>query len=674
MGIKSKLRTVFRGDVRLSDLPKEALRRHRVADHQRRERLEIERIDKLPARLNAEAASLSAAELCGHFRSYKPRFWPVTVAERDKLRAAVSDPIDEIIAAAQEIVNNDRWELAGFGSFTISGDNAWRRDPLGTKDWGLDYHADTVLVSDDGADVRVLWELNRLGHTIKLAQAYALTEDEKYAAKFFEHIESWMHQNPYGRGANWACAMEVALRSMNVLAAFDIFRRSVACDDHRLKNVLRFFDHAGRFISDNHEFSYVSTSNHYLSDLIGLFWLGAMLPELRYSSAWLGFSRPELQREVDKQVLPDGADYEASTGYHRFVTELLLMTDLVARRTSAEAGSIRGPLPKMLQYLNDMTRPDGRMILTGDADGSQIVPMIIREADDAGYLLVIGKAMFPGLELDRSPDGSPELTWLFDPDDAKNGSDNTPERDKVSLIVYEHAGSAIVKGEDTHIHMNLSDCGVRGRGSHGHNDALSVELFAFGTPFLIDPGSYGYNLDLDQRHRFRSTLFHSTLMIDGVEQNETFVSRPFVMGNEASPKLLSADASDGRFVITAEHRGYSRLADPVTHRRTVEYNSLHGELAIIDELRGRGEHDLVFSFHFSDKVEAVLDDHQVIARALAGTARASIRLTNMNEKPVLDEGCISRRYGHKAPTVIARWKFRSTVPTIFQWSIAISSS
>ena len=71
----------------------------------------------------------------------------------------------------------------------------------------------------DGSDVRVLWELNRLGHFITLARAYALTKDERYSAEFFSQLRSWDQQNPYGRGANWSCAMEVALRVMNLLAA-----------------------------------------------------------------------------------------------------------------------------------------------------------------------------------------------------------------------------------------------------------------------------------------------------------------------------------------------------------------------------------------------------------------------------------------------------------------------
>src|SRR5205807_5798309 len=39
---------------------------------------------------------------------------------------------------------------------------------------------------------------------------------------------------------------------------------------------------------------------------------------------WREFSLRELLREMDKQVLADGADFEASTGYHGLKVELFL--------------------------------------------------------------------------------------------------------------------------------------------------------------------------------------------------------------------------------------------------------------------------------------------------------------------------------------------------------------
>ena len=183
----------------------------------------------------------------------------------------------------------------------------------------------------DGSDVRVLWELNRLGHLITLGRAYALTREEEFAAEFFAQLESWHEQNPLGRGANWSCAMEVALRAMNLLAAFSLFRSSTHLNEERLRMLLTMFDQHGAHIRRNLEFSHIATSNHYLSDIAGLFWLGIMLPELDGAEEWRAWALKEMLREMDKQILPDGADYEGSTGYHCFVLELFLYSFLLCR-------------------------------------------------------------------------------------------------------------------------------------------------------------------------------------------------------------------------------------------------------------------------------------------------------------------------------------------------------
>ena len=274
--------------------------------------------------------------LLKHFReraapSFLPGFeLPDSTSARQ--RNLFPDETQRLIESARLITKEHRWPLLGFGEKEF-GDHPinWHRDPLSGRIWPLDYHADIPLWHNDGSDIRVLWELNRLGHLITLGRAYALTKEEEFATEFFSQVESWSRQNPVGRGANWSCAMEVALRAMNLLAAFSLFRGSPNLSEARLRMLLAVFEQHGAHIRRNLEFSHLATSNHYLSDIAGLLWLGIMLPELSAAKEWRAWALAEMLREMDKQILPDGADYEASTGYHRFVLELFLYSFILCR-------------------------------------------------------------------------------------------------------------------------------------------------------------------------------------------------------------------------------------------------------------------------------------------------------------------------------------------------------
>ena len=298
MAVLNKIKRAVRGEVKLTTVALEALRRSRVSFQQRRERASLDGDE--PLLLVAAFARFSDDELLAHFRGERAAKFIDGFIERQ-----TAD-----ITAADRIVDSHSWPLLGFGEKSFGKDIQWRLDPLSNYVWPLDYHRDIKLVRTDGSDVRVLWELNRVGHFLTLARAYALTKDERYSAEFFAQLRSWAEQNPYGRGPNWACAMEVALRAMNLLAAFEVFRHSPQFDSNFLQFFLRLVQQHGAYIRRNLEFSYIATSNHYLSDVVGLLWLGLLLPELRDAAEWRHFGLDQMLREMDKQVLADGADFE----------------------------------------------------------------------------------------------------------------------------------------------------------------------------------------------------------------------------------------------------------------------------------------------------------------------------------------------------------------------------
>jgi hypothetical protein len=598
MALVRKLKRALRGEVKLTTAAREALRRSRAAASSRRERASLD--EHHPLSIAPAFARMSAQELSLHFQH----------------RTAIQ--FLKILSPAA----ND----------SASPEVEWRRDPLSGYLWPLDYHRDLKLQRSDGSDVRIVWELNRLGHLLQINNL----------AEFVAQLQTWSSQNPYGRGPNWSCAMEVALRALNILVAFERLRTSPTLDTENLNFVLRLLQQHGNYIQNNLEFSFIATSNHYLSDITGLLWLGVMLPELREAEAWRNFALSELLREMDKQILPDGADFESSTGYHRFVLELFLYSFALCRENKLPIDErYWRKLHQMLEYVKAYLRPDGLAPLIGDTDGGQVLPFQQHDADDHAYVLD------PGAEVFNDPD---------------------LKRPQETSKAFPDAGIYIMRSSDCYLCFNASGAGIHGRGPHGHNDALSIEVSARGRAFIVDPGTYVYTANLEMRHAFRSTAYHSTVKIDNEEQNTTDVNTPFVIGNEAQPRVIEWQSNETYDKVIAEHYGYRRLASPVTHRRTVTFNKAESSWLVEDEFFGSGEHQLEVWFHFASELELLVRDAAIEARDTRAGVGLVVQSLSLAHSPELLKQHVSRNYGEQIDSVSACWRI-SGQPGKLSWKL-----
>jgi hypothetical protein len=662
--------------VAAHSLALEALRRSRAGGVRRRERAALEKLAQTPARLRAEFSRASSAELLNHFRDRAvPKFLPgsdaLSGASADLQRTLFPSETAALIERAARASDEHCWRVMGYGEKCFGEQVNWLTDPASGAAWPLDYHADVRLVRGDGSDARVLWEVNRLAHLLTLARAHAVTGEEKFAREVFAQLRDWRGQNPLGHGPNWACAMEVALRALNLLAAFELLRRSPLMGEETLRLFLQTFDQHGAHIRRNLEFSYISTSNHYLSDVVGLFWLGVMLPELRDARAWREFGLRETLREMDKQVLADGADCEASTGYHRLVLELFLYSFVLARANGVEVGEkYWAKLRKMLEYVRAYLRPDGRAPLVGDTDSGQVLPLVPRAADDHAYLLALGAALFNEPGFKQSAAMPEELLWVLG-EEGVRAFRRLPETNSgTASRAFADAGTYVLRERDLYLLFNTSGNGLMGRGSHGHNDALSLEVSACGASFVVDPGTYVYSADLGERHLFRSTAYHSTVQVDDEEQNATDPALPFVIGDEGHPRVLRWLTTPEHDLVAAEHYGYERLAQPVTHRRMVWLKKQERYWVVQDTLSGEGEHVFRFRFHLADGLEiSVRAQGIVCACDKMARARLFVCALDLGDAPELEPRFVSRDYGAKSASASLCWTVRAHAPRVFHWAL-----
>ena len=498
----------------------------------------------------------------------------------------------------------------------------WHRDAVSGVRWPLEHFTRMPVMLEEPADVRVVWELNRLHHFTTLGRAYALTGDERLAEEFLLQLASWCDANPPRFGVNWTVAMEVAIRAINIIAALEMFRGSPHVNDSALEMILKTLIAHGRFIRANLEFSNRAPSNHYLSDLIGLFVIGATVPELRESRSWLSYSSRRLLSEMDRQVLADGVDYEGAIGYHRFVLEIFALFFSMSTSSGIEIPRrYWAKLGAMFEFVRHYLKPDGTAPMIGDSDDGRLIKFKPRPAGEHSYLLSIVAVLMKSDRFKQSSCIDEEAIWWYGEKGRDTFEKLAVNEEAPASRAFPNAQIFIQRAElseergPLYAIIDCGDHGARGRGSHAHSDALSFEVFAFGRTFVRDPGTFVYSASEKDRNRFRSTGYHNTVRIDREEISEVNEGELFSFASNVKPRVNRWEINDEHDVLDAEHYGYQRLREPVIHRRVITFDKREGRWTIEDFFTGKGRHLFEFFFNFDAGLELEVDaDNRAVAR------------------------------------------------------------
>jgi hypothetical protein len=317
----------------------------------------------------------------------------------ETIKKEYPESIKEIIIDADEICEHV-FDLLGSGKTKLGKEIDWQNDFKINIRWDEKecYIRNPKLENlNDRSDGKIPLELCRFQHFVTLGKAYWYTKNEKYANEFVSQIESWIAQNPVEFGINWSITMDVAIRAVNWIWGYYFFCDSPSLTkEFKIKLFKSLFLH-GRHIINNLEFGQIR-GNHYLSDIVGLIYLGIFFQDTKEGKKWLEKGLSALKEEMKVQVYPDGVDCECSISYHRLVTELFLSTTLLCRKNSITFPEwYMNRLEKMIEFVMDYTKPDGTAPQIGDNDDGRL-HILSNYGNwnrlDHRYLLSVGAVLF----------------------------------------------------------------------------------------------------------------------------------------------------------------------------------------------------------------------------------------------------------------------------------------
>jgi uncharacterized heparinase superfamily protein len=580
---------------------------------------------------------------------------------------------DRIFAAASRALDH-RVDLLGTGLVDLGSPIDWHKDFKTGTSWPVVFMRDidyTNLASP--SDVKVPWEISRLQWLIPAGQAYLLSGDERYAVEARSVLEDWIVSNPYARGVNWACTMEVAMRIFSWTWLFHVFCRSAAWSDprFRLRFLAALFLH-GEFTERHLEHSDIN-GNHFTADAAALVCAGLFFGAGAAPGRWADEGWRMLCVELPRQVTADGVDFEASTAYHRLVFELFFLAARFREACGLDVpDEYRQRVVSMARFALAYARPDGSTPLVGDADDARVLPFGGQPIGDHRYIAGLVGAHWQIPELIEGFDGPlAEIYWALGPRAAAGLAFAERSPRAVRSAAFPEGGFYVMRNAADHVFIDCGPIGQGGRGGHGHNDCLSFEAALDGVHLVSDCGAYLYTADAHERNRFRSTAYHNTPQLDAEEINR-FVrwDHLWTLHDDARPDVRHWEPGRERDVFVGSHTGYERLDGAVRPTRTIVLDHQTHALSISDEIGGAGTHDVTIPLHLAPGVEARQDAPGRVMLVCAGR-EFMLDWSDPGEWACAIEAArVSPSYGVVRPVARVVWRRSGALPARLQVRLA----
>lgn len=562
--------------------------------------------------------------------------------------------------------------------FDVGVPTAWNRDPETGVTGPLLYAGDIAITNrEQVGDIKHVWELNRHLHLVRLAQAWVVSRDVRWLHALEQQLRSWLDQCPPLTGPNWTSSLELGIRLVNWSLLWQLVGGEASPlfageSGQKLRADWLGSIHAHCRTIARHLSRHSSANNHLIGELTGLYVGAATWPCWKESSEWLAQARRELEREAQLQFSRDGVNREQAFAYHIFSSEFLFVAGLLGQ-------AIGQPFPRpywaslqrALRFLRSVRDRGGHLPAVGDADDGCVFRLDASGMDRAAQLLALGDTVFG-----PAPDTHPGVRWLLhalpgtrpdcDPHEVDTG---WAFPDGGYFLFGNHFG------EEQEI-KGLLDCGPLGYlgiAAHGHADALALTLSVAGEECLIDPGTYSYWQEQKWRDYFRGTSAHNTVRIDGQDQSTS--GGRFMWLRKAQAHIDRMPSSPHEFDFRGSHDGYTRLADPVRHMRSVRFDGASNTLTVRDEVSARKQHKVEQFWHFAPELDVRLTSQGLSVRGKrfvlqmqASGADLQLELVRGAENPPL--GWCSRTYESKRPCEVLRiTSVSSAVPVECRFTI-----
>lgn len=458
-------------------------------------------------------------------------------------------------------------------------------------------------------DNEFLWQLNRMTHWQPMLEAYSLTKDEKYAKKVIDEMLNWVDtvtitEEMYDYPLDYFCecnplrALELGIRNYKIwplvlehLGRTEFFTEEVL--EKYLMSVyqqIRILRKVSPLLWPN------ADHNHFLMECLGILTTALYFPELKEADEWKAYGIDGIERCAKAQLTPDGGQIEGCPSYHNGCMFWFGLAVVLAKRFGFRFSNEYMELfRKNLDYSIYALRPTGLCVPVGDSHANNLAVMGgvygYFALDDLTWLgLATNLIDIKDILHESNKHVWRALNVKKFHEDLETLKNSHYECDMKTTFWNRSLDQAVLRSgwssEDLSFLMN---CHSPVQNAHAHIDLLSFDFTALGKNMVCDPGIFCYREDADRR-QFKSTAYHSTIVIDGKNQFEYI--RSFDYGPQKIGKIYNVEQRDFYSIASGYHCNY----EPVIHQRHMALVDNAFVLAV-DHLTGLNNNDVQRYFH-----------------------------------------------------------------------------
>lgn len=460
-------------------------------------------------------------------------------------------------------------------------------------------------------DEEYLWHLNRMGYFKTLSDLYHFKGESAYAEKVLFDMENWIDTCPmyelpsetttceemqqirkfYSGLTPWR-SLEVGIRmfdSWNYAYDSLLFSDLMTPELHA-KIAYSFYEHALVLRKMSPIYWPNANHNHYIHEMLGLFEIACLFPDFDESDAWREFALAELLRCAKAQFTADGGQIEGSPHYHYCCLKMFFDFLEAARGFGVTVcDEIINICKLAVDYMLAVLGPDGIVAPMGDspyhAVGDHVAEYYYSSFGELG-----ATAKVFAIHADDRLDTIPEEVQA----QAREYAKNAPGEDNRQRQINQYFARTGWGRDDSSFGFICHSPIFNG---HAHQDLMSFILYLKGDPVVVDPSYFTYR-DCDERRRFKSPEYHSTLTFDDKLPFD-YIDR-WRYGPQREGGVRGFYKSAGIYAVDASHHCY----DPDYHKRLCAL--IDDDVFIVaDDVANITETDVRIYFHMDDSTVTI---------------------------------------------------------------------